>query len=75
MVDEEDEEIKRVIDELKAWCQEEHGRNVEVAEKLGVSRQLVSDWFKGRAIPSLKNWLKIQRFLRKQMRRRKRRIT
>jgi DNA-binding transcriptional regulator YiaG len=36
---------------------------------LGVSRQLVSDWFSGRAVPSLAAGLAIQKFLKKQRRR------
>jgi DNA-binding XRE family transcriptional regulator len=55
--------------QLKAWCAEHYGRQAEVAEAIGVSRQVVTDWLKGRAIPSLDNGLALQRFLKKQRRR------
>ena len=40
----------------------------EVAEMLGVSRQLVSDWLKGNATPTLAAGFKLQAFLKKQRR-------
>jgi hypothetical protein len=63
-----DPEVEALIDGLKAWCKQKYGRNVEVADKLGVSRQLVSDWFAGRAAPTLATGLKIQAFLKKHQR-------
>jgi transcriptional regulator with XRE-family HTH domain len=66
-----DPEVEALINELKAWCKEKHGRNTEIAEMLGVSRQLVSDWFAGTAVPTLATGLKIQKFL-KTKRRKKR---
>jgi transcriptional regulator with XRE-family HTH domain len=63
-----DPEVEALINELKAWCKEKHGRNTEVAELLGVSRQLVSDWFSGGAVPTLATGLKIQAFLKKRRR-------
>jgi transcriptional regulator with XRE-family HTH domain len=61
-------ESEILIDELRAWCEEEYGRQAEVAEKIGVSRQVVTDWLHGRAVPSLDNGLKLQAFLKKQRR-------
>jgi transcriptional regulator with XRE-family HTH domain len=58
-------ESEILIDELRAWCEEEYGRRAEVAEKIGVSRQVISDWLHGRAVPSLDNGLALQRFLKK----------
>jgi transcriptional regulator with XRE-family HTH domain len=66
-----DPEVKALIDELQDWCKEKYGRNTEVAEMLGVSRQLVSDWFSGRTVPTLATGLKIQAFLKEKRRRRK----
>jgi transcriptional regulator with XRE-family HTH domain len=60
-----DPEVEALINKLKAWCKQKHGRNTEVAALLGVSRQLVSDWFSGNAIPALSTGLKIQAFLKK----------
>jgi transcriptional regulator with XRE-family HTH domain len=66
-----DPEVKALIDELQTWCKAKHGRNTEIANRLGVSRQLVSDWFSGAASPTLATGLKIQTFLKAQRRRRK----
>jgi transcriptional regulator with XRE-family HTH domain len=63
-----DTEVKSLIYELKTWCKEKHGRNAQIAEMLGVSRQLVSDWFSGSAVPTWKTGLKIQAFLKKRYR-------
>jgi predicted transcriptional regulator len=63
------EESKKLITELRAWCDEQFGRRAELARMLGVSRQLVSDWFAGRATPTLDAGLQIQEFLKKQRRR------
>ncbi len=62
-------ESEILMAELKIWCDERYGRRAEVAEAIGVSRQIVSDWIKGRAIPNLDNGLKLQAFLRKRRRR------
>jgi predicted XRE-type DNA-binding protein len=62
-------ESEILMAELKSWCDERYGRRAEVAEAIGVSRQIVSDWIKGRAIPNLDNGLALQAFLKKQRRR------
>jgi hypothetical protein len=41
-------------------------RHAELARMIGVSRQLVSDWFAGRTTACLDSKLKIQAFLKKQ---------
>jgi transcriptional regulator with XRE-family HTH domain len=64
--------VEALINELKAWCKEKHGRNTQVAKMFDVSQQLVSDWFSGRAVPTLATGLKIQEFLKQQRRRRRR---
>ena len=61
-----DPEVIRLLDELKAWCEEQHGRQVEVARVLGLNRQRISDWFALRTLPSLGTGLRIQSFLRTQ---------
>ena len=61
-------ESELLIAELKTWCNERYGRRAEVAEAIGVSRQIVSDWLAGRSVPSLDNGLKLLRFLKKQRR-------
>jgi transcriptional regulator with XRE-family HTH domain len=59
----------QVLDELRAWCKERRGRNLEIAQKLGVSKQLVTDWLKDRAMPTWETGMQIQKFLKKQRRR------
>jgi transcriptional regulator with XRE-family HTH domain len=63
-----DAEVKSLIYELKTWCKEKHGRNAQIADMLGVSRQLVSDWFSGSAVPTWTTGLKIQALLKKRRR-------
>jgi len=59
-----DPAVETLLDTLREWCEAEHGRNAEIADHLGVSRQLVTDWLKGRAIPTLSSGLKLQAFLK-----------
>ncbi|MBV8967850.1 MAG: helix-turn-helix transcriptional regulator [Verrucomicrobia bacterium] len=61
-------ESEVLISELKNWCDQKYGRRAELARMLGVSRQLITDWFAGRALPTLEIGLKIQAFLKKQRR-------
>jgi hypothetical protein len=68
-----DEEIQNMLNDLKAWAGEEHGRNAELARTFGVSKQLVSDWFSGHSTPTWATGLKIQAFLKKQRRRTRKR--
>ncbi len=56
-------EILAVLDKLKAWCGEKHGRQMEAAKAIGVSKQQINHWVKGRAIPSIGYWLQIKRFV------------
>ena len=61
-----DPEIQSTLTKLKEWCEAEYGRQAEIARVLGVSRQLVTDWFRGKAIPTWSTGLKIQAFLKTQ---------
>jgi hypothetical protein len=69
-----DPEVVRLLADLKAWCDEKHGRQTEIARILGVNRQRISDWFAHRTLPSLGTGLKIQTFLRTQKDQRRKRI-
>jgi transcriptional regulator with XRE-family HTH domain len=62
------EKTEKLIADLKAWADAEYGRRAELARMLGVSRQLISDWFAGRTTPTLDAGLKIQAFLKKKRR-------
>jgi transcriptional regulator with XRE-family HTH domain len=59
------QELDTLMTELKAWCKEEHGRQKAVAEELGVTEQLVSNWIARRKTPGLENYLKLQALLKK----------
>ena len=61
-----------LIAQLKSWCQAERGRSSRLAEHLGVTRHVVSNWLAGRRSPSLDQGLKIQEFLKKEHRSAKR---
>jgi transcriptional regulator with XRE-family HTH domain len=61
-------EIEKLISKLQTWCQEKRGRNTEIAKMLGVSRQLVSDWFSRKTDPLADKLFVIRDFLRKQRR-------
>jgi predicted transcriptional regulator len=61
-------ESEKLIAELKAWADAEYGRRAELARMLGVSRQLVTEWFAGRKTPTLDDGLKLQAFLKKRRR-------
>jgi transcriptional regulator with XRE-family HTH domain len=39
------EELEKLITELTAWCEAKYGRQTELADRLGVSKQLVANWF------------------------------
>jgi transcriptional regulator with XRE-family HTH domain len=58
------EEANRLIDALKAWALERNLSQSEIAERLGVGRQRVSNWFAGKAKPSLEHGIRIQRLLK-----------
>ena len=61
-------ESEKLLTELKTWANAEYGRRAELARMLGVSRQLVSEWFAGRATPTWDNGMRIEDFLKKQRR-------
>lgn len=68
-------ELKKLMAQLKAWCDEERGRQVQLARELEVeprvSRHLVNDWLFERKTPSLEQYFALQDFLRKQQRRKR----
>ena len=60
--------VTRLVSELKAWSDEQHGRQSELARYLGISRQAINNWFGGRSGPTAEQALAIQEFLAKQKR-------
>jgi transcriptional regulator with XRE-family HTH domain len=60
------EELDKLMADLRAWCDEKYGRQAELADELGVSKQLVTNWLAGRRSPTLKHFFEIRRFLDEQ---------
>jgi len=54
------DEYGRLIGQLRTWCKASHGRQKELATRLEVSPQLVSDWLSGHRTVSLDEWTQIQ---------------
>ncbi len=63
------EELDALMTELKDWCKKEHGRQKALAEELGVTEQLLSNWIARRKTPGLENYLNLRAFLAKQHKR------
>jgi hypothetical protein len=59
-------EVAKLLNELREWCEQEHGRQTEVAQILGVDHRRLYDWFSGRISPTLAVGLRIQAFLASQ---------
>ncbi|MBV9490791.1 MAG: hypothetical protein JO069_13885 [Verrucomicrobia bacterium] len=55
---------KRLLLELKAWCENERGRKSQVAKFLGIRPQALSNLFAGRQQLTGEQTLMIQEFLR-----------
>jgi transcriptional regulator with XRE-family HTH domain len=54
---------EEILRELREWCQSGYGRQIQLAEALGVSAQRVSHWLRGRRKLTLELGLKIHAFL------------
>jgi transcriptional regulator with XRE-family HTH domain len=57
-------EVDRFMAALLRWAKEERGRSKEIADALGVSEQVVSNWLNRRKTPTLDHWFKLQDFAR-----------
>ena len=60
------QETKKLLKELKAWCDEPgtKGRRVEVAKLLGTPRQTITNWLSGRQQPTGEQALVVLKFLK-----------
>jgi hypothetical protein len=56
---------KKLIKRLKAWCDKKRGRRTELGKALGVSPQVVTNWFAERQNPTGDQTLRILEFLKK----------
>jgi DNA-binding transcriptional regulator YiaG len=54
---------EELLNKLRDWCDEEHGRRKEAAEALGVSAQTLSNWFSGQKLMG-EQALRLQAFLK-----------
>jgi transcriptional regulator with XRE-family HTH domain len=62
---------QKLLDELKAWCDQDYGRRSEIAKVVGTTRQAITNWLSGRRQPTAEQILAVQEFLKKQRRARK----
>jgi hypothetical protein len=62
------EDVDQYLTELAAWCRAKHGRQREFARYIGRSDAIVSYWLDKKKIPTWKDGLKIQEFLKAQRR-------
>jgi DNA-binding transcriptional regulator YdaS (Cro superfamily) len=56
---------EQLIAKLKAWCDVKYGRRSAIARELGVSPALVTDWLKGRRMPSYDQGVRIEEIIRR----------
>jgi transcriptional regulator with XRE-family HTH domain len=61
----EEPDIRELIEELRTFCQTQHGNQRQVAGTLGISEALLSNLLAGRRNPTLKLFFKIRRLLGK----------
>ena len=47
------------MDEIRLWCGVLRGPQKELAQKLQVTEQVLTNWLNKRKTPSLKNWLRL----------------
>jgi hypothetical protein len=55
-----------IVDDLKAWCDQEDGRESLVVQVIGVDRETVRNWFAGKQQPTSEQIILVQEFLAKQ---------
>jgi transcriptional regulator with XRE-family HTH domain len=60
--------IERLIEDIKIWCSEKRGRQMELAHVVGVHRSAITNWFAGRQRPTAEQAEKMRDLLTKQRR-------
>jgi DNA-binding phage protein len=58
--------IQDILDELREWCDREHGQHSMIAKVIGVAPETVTKWLSGEQEPTLEQVLLVQEFLAKQ---------
>jgi DNA-binding transcriptional regulator YiaG len=61
----------RLIAEVKLWCKANNIKQIELAAMLGVSTQLITEWFKGRRFPVSEQALHLQEIIKRKPKPRK----
>ena len=59
-------EVEKLIADLEAWCDAEHGRRTELAKAVGMSKQHVTNLLARRRGITLEHYFAIKEFLEKQ---------
>jgi len=57
--------LERLLLEAKAWCDQEHGRQTELAKHLGASPQRLNQWLAMRRDPPAAVALELQDFMKR----------
>jgi hypothetical protein len=57
---------QKILNELRAYCDQERGRRLAVARFIDVPSRAITDWFGGRRQPTAEQVLAVQDFLEKQ---------
>jgi len=57
--------VKEYLEKVKSWCDQERGRQNQLAEVAETTKQTVSNWFAGRQEPTAEQLLAVQEFLEK----------
>jgi transcriptional regulator with XRE-family HTH domain len=60
-----EEELKKLITDLKKWVKQKHGRQKELAGAMHVTEDTISHWLAGRKRPSLKKFFALRDFLKR----------
>jgi transcriptional regulator with XRE-family HTH domain len=60
-----EDELKRVMQALKQWAKQGHGRQKQIADAIGVTEPTLSNWIAGRKRPSLAKFFALREFLQK----------
>jgi transcriptional regulator with XRE-family HTH domain len=59
----EEERTRKLLENLRVWCDQEYGRRVQIARLAGVTPQAVSNWFAGRHQPTAEAALVLLEFM------------
>jgi hypothetical protein len=64
--------VQKIVDDLRAWCDQGRGRRVTAAKAIGTTKQAITHWFASRQGPSPEQCLAIVEFLKQQKRKERR---